>query len=403
MLFVTIVKSALKSLWGNKLRSFLAMLGIIIGVGAVIAMLAIGTGTQQDVLSRIQTMGTNRLSIRPGQGRTPGGVRGDDVKTLTVQDADALLAIQGVNTVAPMAQGSAQLKYLNNNTRSRVVGTAVTYLSSNNFQMEHGRFFTDSEADRNARVVVLGSEAAATLELTRFDIGKPVKVNGLNFEFIGMLKSKGGDSFFSADDMAIVPYTTAMNILFGMDHLSGIEIQAKDSNKMKQVEEAIAAELRKRHKITNPDEDDFEVRNQADIIETMSGVTKTFTYLLGGIAAISLLVGGIGIMNIMLVTVTERTREIGIRKAIGARDRDILQQFLLESLIMSALGGLIGMAAGIGAAVAIGRFSQDFNPVVTAQSVLLAIGFSAGVGIFFGFYPAWRAAQLKPIECLYYE
>jgi putative ABC transport system permease protein len=403
MLFLTIVKSALKSLIANKLRSFLAMLGIIIGVGAVITMLAIGTGAQKDVLSRIQTMGTNRLSVRPGAGRDRGGVRGDDVQTLTVADAQALLALDGVNTVAPVANGNAQLKFLNKNARTRVVGTAITYLSSNNYQMDYGRFFTDTETDRNARVIVLGSEAAESLELTKNDLGGHIKVNGLNFEYIGMLKSKGGDSFFSADNQAIVPYTTAMNIMFGLDYLTGIEIQAKDSKGMKKVEEEIAAELRKRHRITNPNDDDFEVRNQADMIETMSTVTKQFTFLLGGIAFISLLVGGIGIMNIMLVTVTERTREIGIRKAIGARDRDILQQFLLEAMIMSAVGGIIGMAAGIGAAAAIGHFVQDFNPVVSVQSVVLSMSFAAGVGIFFGFYPAWRAAQLNPIECLYYE
>ena len=403
MLFLTIVKSALKSLYANKLRSILAMLGIIIGVAAVIAMLAIGTGTQKDVLSRIQTMGTNRLSIRPGASHTPGGVRGGDVQTLTIEDAEALLAVEGVNTVAPMAQGSAQLKYRNNNSRSRVVGTAITYLDSKTVQVEHGRFFTDSETDRNARIVVLGAEAAEKLELTKYDIGKKIKIKGLNFEFIGLLKEKGGDSFFSADDQAIVPYTTAMNILFGMDHLTGIEVQATEGGNMKQVEEAIAAVLRNQHKITTPEDDDFRVRNQADIIETMTAFTKQFTFLLGGIAAISLLVGGIGIMNIMLVTVTERTREIGIRKAIGARDRDILQQFLLEAVIMSGVGGVIGMAVGVGVSTIIGRLSESFNPVVSVQSIILAMGFSAAVGIFFGFYPAWRAARLNPIECLYYE
>ena len=406
MLFLTIIKVALKSLYANKLRSILAMLGIIIGVGAVISMLSIGAGAKKDIMDRIQSMGTNLLSVRPGRG-VSRGVSTDARAEMTVDDALAVLSeVDGISRMSPVIDGNGQLKYYNTNTRTQVSGTAVTYPAIRSYEVEHGRYFTDAETDRMARVVVLGPETAGNLGVTKDQLGEKIKIKGINFELIGILKSKGGGGRFNPDDQALVPYTTAMKILFGKDSLDNIDVECKTGVNMTKVEESITNLLRKRHKIinpeNNPDNDDFRVFNQADIIETASEMTKTMTFLLGGIAAISLLVGGIGIMNIMLVTVTERTKEIGIRKAIGAKDQDILNQFLIESLIMSCVGGLIGVAAGVGTGFVIGKYTE-FSTYVMPGSIALALFFSMGVGIFFGYYPAWRAAQLNPIECLYYE
>ncbi len=420
MLFLTIIKVSLKSLMANKLRSFLAMLGIIIGVGAVISMLAIGTGAKKSIMERISSMGTNLLSIRSRQFRE-GGVMSDTRKTLTVEDAKAILEINSVFKVSPTVFGSTQLKYFNNNTRSRVVGVAVTYFSIRNFDIMFGSYFTDAEVDRMARVVVLGSEVAnnllglastidlseeelkKSLQITKNLIGEYVKIKGINFKVVGILKSKGGAGFFNPDEEAFVPYTTAMKILLGRDNIENIDIEIMPGKNMAKVADEISQLLRKRHKILNPEDDDFRVFNQEEIIQTATDITKTFTFLLGGIATISLLVGGIGIMNIMLVTVTERTKEIGIRKAIGAKDSDILKQFLIESLIMTGLGGLIGVIVGISTSVLIARWSTHFTTYIATSNVILAFSFAVAVGVFFGYYPAYRAAQLNPIECLYYE
>jgi len=402
MLFLTLVKSALKSLASNKLRSFLAMLGIIIGVGAVISMLAIAAGAQRDIMDRLSAIGTNLLSIRPSFNRSRGGTGGAR-ENLTLEDALAVLdEVPAVENVSPSFDSRLQLKYYGENTKCEVTGVAVTYLKIRNFEVEHGRFFKESEVDRMARVVVLGPETAENLKIEKTNIGEDIKIKGINFKLLGILKEKGGGGRFNPDDQAIVPYTTAMKILFGLDHIESIDLQAANDADMTKIEEDIAAVLRKRHGITDSEEDDFRIFNQAELIETASDFSRTFTFLLGSIAAISLLVGGIGIMNIMLVTVTERTREIGVRKAIGAKDRDILSQFLLESLIMSGAGGIIGVAAGIAASRIIGNASE-FVTLVEPSSVLLALSFSMAVGVFFGYYPAHRAAGLDPIECLYYE
>jgi len=402
MLFWTILKVALKSLWANKLRSFLAMLGIIIGVGAVISMLAMGAGAKHQIIERVSASGTNLLVVRPGAGilrHVFSGTR----ENLTIEDAQAIVKeVPDVYQVAPVVRGGAQLKYYNMNTESHVIGTAPSYFPIRNFQIEFGRAFTEGEVERLAKVAVLGPVTVENLFRIDDPIEKTIKINGVNFKVVGVMKSKGDAGWFNPDDQVFVPYSTAMKQMLGRDHLNEIDIQAQKGADLSQVQEAVVKLLRKRHRIRAGKDDDFHVRNQAEILEMLSAVTRTFTILLGSIASISLLVGGIGIMNIMLVTVTERTREIGVRKAVGARERDILKQFLIEAVLMSGVGGMIGVGVGAGAAAVIGK-ATEFVTLVEPVSVLLAMSFSAAVGIFFGYYPARRAALLDPIEALRYE
>ncbi|MCX7703121.1 MAG: ABC transporter permease [Planctomycetota bacterium] len=402
MLFWTLLKVALKGLLANKLRSFLAMLGIIIGVAAVISMLALGAGAQQQVVERISSMGTNLLVVHPSWHRRMGVVLGTR-QNLTLSDAEAILSsVKDVKGVAPVVRGSAQLKYYNKNTRSSVIGTATTYFPLRNYEIERGRSFTEGEVERSSAVAVLGSVTAENLFGVNEPIGEVIKINNLNFRVIGVLKPKGETGPFSPDDMVVIPYTSAMKRLFGMDYLNEINIQATSNSALNTVQEEVTSLLRKRHKTPEGQEDDFRVFNQAELLETMSDVTRTFTILLGSIAGISMLVGGIGIMNIMLVTVTERTREIGIRKAIGAKNRDIMRQFLIESCLMSGLGGALGVAAGVGGSKIVEK-ALEFPTSVEITSILLALSFAVAVGIFFGYYPAQRAALLDPIEALRYE
>jgi putative ABC transport system permease protein len=402
MLFLTIVKVALKSLLANKLRSLLAMLGIIIGVGAVISMLALGAGAQQQVMERIGSMGTNLLIVRPAQ-RGSGGVMSGTAQSLTVADALAIVEeLPEVRQVAPVVSGSVQAKYLNKNSRTSVLGTAETYLPIRGFELERGRMFTEIETDRMARVAVLGPSTVENLFGAEDPLEKVIKLNGINFRVLGVLKAKGDQGWANPDDQIVLPYTTAMKQVLGQERLREIDVQVVDGVDLAVAERSVGALLRQRHRLQPEAEDDFQIRNQAEILEAASSVSRTFTILLGGIASISLLVGGIGIMNIMLVTVTERTREIGVRKAIGAKERDILRQFLIESILMSGLGGLLGVGVGIGGAAVVSRLTE-FGAVVQIQSVLVSLSFSAAVGVFFGYYPARRAAQLDTIDALRYE
>jgi len=401
MLFWTILKVGIKSLLANKLRSILAMLGIIIGVSAVIAMLAMGSGAQKQIMDRFTAMGTNLLTISPGQRGSHGVVSGTQ-QNLTLEDALAIVnEVKDVTMVAPGVQGSVQLKYLNKNTRTTVYGTAITYFAIRNMEIERGRSFSEGEVERTGRVAVIGPTAAKNVFGENDPLSETVKVNGINFKIIGITKAKG-DGWGSPDDRLIIPYTTAMQQIFGIDYLRGIDVQADAEAALDKVQADVTALLRKMHRLQPGIEDDFEIRNMAEIRDSANQVTSTFKYLLGGIAAISLLVGGIGIMNIMLVTVTERTREIGIRKAIGATEGNILAQFLAESVIISGLGGMIGLALGVGISKMIPRFSP-MSTVVDWSSAILAIAVAGSIGIFFGFYPAWRAARLDPIEALRHE
>ncbi len=402
MLFWTTIKLVLRSLLANKLRSMLSMLGIIIGVGAVIALLAIGAGAQKQVLGQVTALGSNLIMVMPGQFRS-GGVRSGAVETLMPEDAGALLAeIPEVVEMSPVARGNGQFKYYNNNKQSSIMGVAPSYLKIRNFDIDKGRMFTQNEVERRAKVAVLGSDAASDLFDGAPALGEKVKINGVAFEVVGVLKPKGTQGPFSFDDQALLPYTTVMDRLLGVDYLSEVDLQIREGADQTAVQASLESLLRRRHRILEGGESDFQVRNMAEMVAAVTSVTRTFSLLLGSVAAISLIVGGIGIMNIMLVTVTERTREIGIRKAIGADDRDILVQFLLESVIMSALGGLAGIVMGVSIAAA-SVLVSGFSAVVEPSSVMLALSFAVSVGVFFGFYPARRAAALDPIEALSYE
>jgi len=402
MLFWTIIKVALKSLYANKLRTFLAMLGIIIGVGSVISMLALGAGAQKQVMERIASMGTNLLIVHPAQ-RGLRGVMSDTSHRLKLEDARAILEkVQDVFQVAPVVRGSSQVKYYNKNIQTSVIGSSMTYFPIRNYKIEKGRSFVEDEVDRMARVAVIGPTTAENLFGEKSPVGEKVKIKGINFSIVGVTKAKGSQGWRNPDDQVTVPYTTAMKQLFGLDYIQEIDIQAEDNAVLGNIQKESTVILRRQHGLVEAMPDDFHFHNQAEIVETASEVTRTFTFLLGGIACISLIVGGIGIMNIMLVTVTERTREIGVRKAIGAKNRDILLQFLIEAIILSCLGGIIGVTIGISAAQMIEKWTQ-FVTVAKLSSILLALSFSAAVGIFFGYYPARRAAQLDPIESLRYE
>jgi putative ABC transport system permease protein len=402
MIFATTIKMALRGLLANKLRSFLAMLGIIIGVGAVISMLAIGAGAKKQIMSRISSMGTNLLVVRPGQAEQHG-VRSGDVENLTIEDAKAILAgIDSVDKVAPVVMRNAQLKFYNKNTNSSVVGTSATYGQIRDYKIDKGRFFTDMEAENLAHVIVLGPQTATDLGLPDNPIDEIVKLNGINFRVVGVLKTKGDQGWFNPDSQVLIPYTTAMKSVFGLDSLREIDIQVKQSGDLKKAEEDVTTLMMKQHRITAEGKEDFNVRNQADIIAMATESNKTFTVLLGSIASISLLVGGIGIMNIMLVSVTERTREIGIRKALGAKKRIIMWQFLVESMFISSIGVTLGVLVSMGLSMVV--HSATKLPVHISTWVLfLAVGFTVTIGLFFGLYPASKAARLDPIEALRYE
>jgi len=402
MLFWMIIKVAFKSLMANKLRSMLAMLGIIIGVAAVIAMLAIGTGAKQQVLDKISAMGTNLLVVRPAP-RGTGGIMSGTQLNLTDADAKAILAkIDDVQSLAPVVGRNYQMKYLNQNTNTQALGTTPTYLPIRDFEIDSGRMFTDFDVEHWNRVAVLGPVTASNLFGFSDPVGQTIKINGINFLVLGVLKSKGDQGWFNPDDQVIVPYTVDMHLLMGVDSLREIDVQCDPGANLDTVQNDILTLIRVRHKTQPGAPDDVMIQNQAQFIDAFSAAATTFTVLLGTVGGISLLVGGIGIMNIMLVTVTERTREIGIRKAIGAREFDILSQFLIEAMLMSGVGGLTGMGLGIATAWLVGMFSP-FPTVVRIYSVIMALAFSAAVGIFFGFYPATRAAKLDPIEALRYE
>jgi putative ABC transport system permease protein len=404
LLWITL-KVALKSLLGNKLRSFLSMLGIIIGVAAVTSMLALGAGAQRQIMTRITAMGTNLLVVRPGAPSQHGVRGGGTFETLKIGDAQAILEnIDGIEALAPVVSGRAQLKYFNQNSNTNVTGVTDTYFGVRDFQVEKGRSLTSYDDEHGERVVVLGPSTVETLFGNNSNaVGETIKIKGINFKVVGVLKSKGDQGWFNPDDMALIPLKTAMDQILGLDHLNEIDVSATNGADLKKIQEATSELLRKRHKILPEAEDDFNIRNQAELLEMATGFAETFTLLLGGIASISLIVGGIGIMNIMLVTVVERTREIGVRKAIGARDRDILRQFLLEAILVSALGGLLGVALGFGVTELLKSLSTMMTPYIETKNVVLALAVSVSVGILFGWLPARRAAALNPIEALRYE
>ena len=405
--------TALDSLRANKLRSALTVLGIVIGVAAVISLVSIGRGARAFITSQIQSMGTNLVFVRPGSAQQ-GGVGGaaGSAPTLTEEDAAALSGLAAVTGIAPEITGRAQLAYLGHNMNTRAVGVTADYLVVRNMIMADGEFVSDANVVAHSSVVVLGSAVANTLfGGAGGSVGQTVRVNGQPYRVVGVLASKGGSGFGNQDDQVLVPLSAAQSRLLGGARFRGanvvgtINVQISSAAEVPAAIISITETLRARHG-TAEGSDDFIVQNQQDTLATITQVTNVLTIFLSGIAAISLLVGGIGIMNIMLVSVTERTREIGIRKAVGARGRDILYQFLVEAAVLSLLGGLIGVALGWAIAQLVGRVQLGGSaivPVVGLDAVLLAAGFSTAIGLFFGIYPASRAANLEPVDALRYE
>jgi putative ABC transport system permease protein len=417
------VRVALGALGANKLRTFLTMLGMIIGVCAVVSLMSIGQGAQAQVTSQIRGMGTNLIFIRPGSTQQSGARSAQgSAASLTLDDAQAIPDMVPLIVGTAPEQGSfGQILANGVNTNSRVTGTTPDYPDVRNFKPASGEFFTRQQMESRATVVVLGANVAQSLFAGDDPVGQSVRLSFNNraastFRVIGVMEAKGGSALGNQDDQVYVPLTTMQTRLMaqrnarGAQSVSVINAQVADEKQMKEAVDQVAAVLRERHRVV---EDDFTIQSQEDFLATFSQITQTFTVLLGSIAGISLVVGGIGIMNIMLVSVTERTREIGIRKAVGARRKDILSQFLVESVMVSLLGGLVGVIAGWGVSQLIAGLpmpgasgqaaGQGLQTVVTPESVLLAFGVSAAVGIFFGIYPASRAAQLHPIQALRYE
>ncbi len=410
MNFIESIRIAMRSLSANKMRSSLTMLGIIIGVTAVIAMLSIGRGAQAAITAQITSIGTNLLYIRPG-APVQGGVRQAEgsAATLTMEDGVAISSVSNVVAVAPEVDSFGQLAYLGNNSNGRILGVTPDYLNTLNGTVADGNFFTDANVTSRSAVVVLGAQIAQTLFDTAEPVGQSIRINGQTFRVLGVMQAKGGTGFLNVDTQIYVPITTAMSRLSrggrfgGGNSVQVLNVKITDSNLQDQVIQDIGQILDQRHHVA---QDDFTIQSQQDILNTANQVTGTLTIFLGGVAAISLIVGGIGIMNIMLVSVTERTREIGIRKAVGARKRDILAQFLTEATILSLSGGLLGILFGATIAHFISGIqfgASTINAVVDPDAVILAVLFSAGIGLFFGSYPANRAAGLHPIDALRYE
>ncbi len=405
MRYLIILKVAFRALRRNKLRTVLTMLGIIIGVGAVIAMVGIGNGAKAQVEERIAALGQNVIQVYSGSVNRGGVYSGyGGAGTLTVEDAQAMeREVPGVVAVSPEVRSGVQIIEGNNNWSTSVMGESVDYLTIRQWDLEEGAMFTDSDIRSSAKVCVLGKTVADKLFPDEDPVGKVIRIRNVPAKVLGVLKAKGASMYGSdQDDIIIVPYTTGMKRIAGVTMLRSINVQAASADQIDEVQDGIADLLRERHRITPGHDDDFILRNQREIAETQTAAMDTMTALLAGVAIISLIVGGIGIMNIMLVSVTERTREIGIRMAIGARGRDILLQFLIEAVVLSSTGGLLGILCGIGGAKVLTMLKQ-WPTLISADSIIIAFVFSAAVGVFFGFYPARKASQLDPIDALRYE
>jgi putative ABC transport system permease protein len=414
----TSIRVAIRALGANKLRTTLTMLGIIIGIGSVIALMSIGKGAQSQITNQIQSLGTNLLFIRPGAQQS-GGVRTaqGQAPTLTIEDGQAISMLPGIVAVAPEFGGGGQLLANGINVNTRITGVTSDYETVRNAKIASGEFVQQAHVDSRSSVMVLGASTANTLFPGQDPVGQTVRVSvnsrtGSNFRVIGVTEAKGGTAMGNADDGVFVPISTLQARLFaqrnsrGAQNVGTLNVQVADEKQITALVDEIGSLLRERHRVT---QDDFTVQSQQDFLNTFSQIAGTFTMLLGAIAGISLVVGGIGIMNIMLVSVTERTREIGIRKAVGARRKDILTQFLVESIVVSLLGGGLGIAIGMGIASLLGQVQipgqgggagQALQTEVGLDSVLMAFGVSAAVGLFFGIYPASRASRLNPIEAL---
>jgi putative ABC transport system permease protein len=413
MKFSDLVEEVYNAVTVNKVRSGLTMLGIVIGIASVIAMVAIGQGTQATVQASIQSLGANLLMVTPLAQKTIGTTVSSgygSAETLTPDDATALAALPGVAAVAPEISGRYQVVYKGTNTNTTIMGTTPAYLQVRNVQVDQGSFITDADVTSANRIAVLGPNALQTLfapanasATDEMAIGQVIRIKGNNFTVVGVTVAKGGSGFASQDNNIYVPYTASQHYLLGnLTYLTEVDMEVQDQQSMTTVQQAATNLLLQNHNISNPANADFSILNQSDVVSAVSATTGTFTTLLASIAAISLLVGGIGIMNMMLTTVTERTREIGLRKAIGAKERDITLQFLGESVTLTFSGGTLGILLGWGIAQGMTYFAKT-TTVVSLSSVFLAFGVSALIGIAFGYYPARRAAKLNPIEALRYE
>jgi putative ABC transport system permease protein len=398
MTFRNLVKSALRSLHVNKLRSFLATLGIIIGVASMIAMMALVRGAEREIMGQIATLGTNVLLLRPGIFGA-GGVISGSQRNLTADDLNGVIDVPGVQEAAPVVRGSALIKHGNRNTRSLVVGTEPSYFSVRTFVIERGQLFSTADAGGLSRVAVLGAGTAQTLFGEADPVGVTVKINDINFRVVGVLKSKGDQGWMNTDDQVVVPLGNAMKQIFGLASLDEIHIRVAEAAELALIKAAITERVRRRHRLQPEEADDFYIRDLSEVRMMASRINDTLKTLLGAVTLLALVIGGIGIMNIMLVTVSERTREIGLRKASGARDRDILVQFLAEAIVMSLAGGLIGVLIGVGSAHLFSRFT-NFSTYVAPGSIALALLSSGTVGIYFGYFPARNAARLDPVRAL---
>lgn len=405
MTLLSSIQTALRAMAANKLRSALSILGVTIGVAAVVTMVSLGQGARRSVTEQIQSLGSNLLIVFPGSVGQFGVRQAESVQTLTGEDAEAIAqGIPGVEAVTAEFTRSGQVVYGAQNTSTRITGVTPSYQEVRNSFVEAGSFFTEADMNARARVAVLGKTVVENLfgDRNAVPLGTTIKINRQSFTVIGVMEEKGATGFQDRDDVVFIPLTTAQRRLFGVRQVGTIYVKVRNAEEMDSVQEQVEALLRARHRVGPDSESDFIIRNQADIVTAVTGVTRTMTLLLGSIAAISLLVGGIGIMNIMLVSVTERIREIGIRKAVGATRQDILLQFLVESILLSLAGSLIGVILGISGSYAITRLA-GWATLTSAWSLLMAIGFAAAVGIFSGLYPAQRAAALDPIVALRYE
>ena len=404
MKFSDLTEEISLALLANKVRSGLTILGIVIGIGSVIAMISIGQGSAASITSRVESLGTNLLTIMPGSQRgqvVKGGM--GSAQTLTLEDAEAIKNISGVKTVAPVVSGRKQITVKGANTNTSIYGVNLEYFTMKNITLELGAPFSNTQIKSKSKVVILGPTARDDLFGEDIDpVARKIRVAGQEFTVIGVTQSKGGTGMGSADDIVYIPLGAAQQYVTGNSKLSTINVEIITADLMNVAEQEITFLLLDRHKISDEVNADFSIMNQADLLSTVTEMTGTLTLLLGAIAGISLLVGGIGIMNMMLTTVTERTREIGLRKAIGATKGDISRQFIAEAITLTILGGIIGVLIGYLASIAVSKFG-GITTAVSIQSVILSFSVAAGIGIIFGYYPAHRAAKLNPIQALRYE
>ncbi|KKP69175.1 MAG: ABC transporter, permease protein [Candidatus Moranbacteria bacterium GW2011_GWE1_35_17] len=404
-MFKDLIQEVIWSLMGNKVRSGLTILGIVIGIASVITMVGIGQGSKKSIETQIESIGSNLIMIMPGS-QSVGGVRqsSGSAQTLTEEDVSAIKdKVDNIKAIAPSVTGNYQITAKNNNTRTQVIGTTDDYAMVKNVTLDSGLFFSENQVRSSAKVAVIGPDTSESLFGTEANpVGQTIRINNVIFQVIGVTTAKGGSGFNNQDDVVYVPMKTSQNYLAGNDYISNINITVETQDAMTQAQEDIQAVLLETHKIASTDDADFRIMNQNEIISTASSITGTITILLSSIAGISLLVGGIGIMNMMLTTVTERTREIGLRKAVGVRKFYINMQFLAEAITLTFIGGVTGVILGFVASYLLTVFFS-LSSSISLSSVLLSFGVSAAVGIIFGFYPARRAANLSPIEALRYE